>query len=63
MTKHLMTINRCRNHLGVTKWKIQCVPHANVVAYITFQRNGNPNDFSLYVGSVFASLNAIQIGL
>ncbi len=37
--------------------------HANVVAYITFQRNGNPNDFLLYIGSVFGSLNAIQIGL
>jgi hypothetical protein len=37
--------------------------HANVVAYITFQRNRNPNDYLLYIGSVFGSLNAIQFGL
>ncbi len=37
--------------------------HTNVVTYIAFERNGNPSDFLLYIGSVCGSLNAKQIGL
>ncbi len=62
MTKHLMTID-VETIWASQNGKYNMYTHANVVAYITFQRNENPNDFLLYIGSVFGSLNEIQIGL
>jgi hypothetical protein len=58
--KHLVTID-VETIWGSQNGNYNMYTHK--CSYITFERNGNPNDFLLFIGSVFGSLNAIQIGL
>jgi hypothetical protein len=57
--KHLMTLKPFGGHQN---GKYNMYTQANVVACIALQRNGNMNSYLLYIGSVFGSLNSIQIG-